>query len=50
MFLSLGDQSAVVVEPDRDDDGVVRVFSRGAWKTFDMDKVFGISSTQEEVQ
>lgn len=39
-----------MVEPDRDDDGVVRVFSRGTWKMFDMDKVFGVSSTQEEVQ
>ena len=44
-----GAQASVVVELDRDDDGVVHVLSRGSKKPFEMDRVFGCQSTQEEV-
>ena len=44
-----GTQADVVVQPDRDDDGVVRVLTKGTWKVFDLDKVFGPKSTQMEV-
>ena len=44
-----GSQAEVVVVPDHEDNGVLQVLSRGTWKTFDLDRVFGISSTQEEV-
>lgn len=39
----------MVVEPDADDDGILCVLNRGNWKRFEMDKVFGPSSTQEQV-
>ena len=45
-----GTQADVVVHPDRDDDGVVKVLTKGTWKVFDLDKVFGPKSTQIEVQ
>ena len=38
-----------MVDPDKEDDSVVRVYSRGSWKRFEVDKVFGQSSTQDEV-
>ncbi|XP_064399470.1 kinesin-like protein KIFC3 [Halichondria panicea] len=44
-----GSQAELVVIPDSDDNGVVRVRSRGTWKTFDLDRVFSIGSRQEEV-
>ena len=44
-----GTQASVVVQPDRDDDGVVRVITKGTWKVFELDKVFGPMSTQMEV-
>ena len=43
------DPTQVVVEVDGEDDGLVRVLSRSSWKSFDLDKVFGPSSTQEQV-
>lgn len=44
-----GSQAAVVVQVDAVDDGVLYVHSKGAWKTFELDKVFGPQSSQEEV-
>ncbi len=44
-----GSQTELVVDPDSDDNGVLRVRSRGTWKSFDLDRVFSIGSTQEEV-
>ena len=38
-----------VVSFDQDDDALVNVLSKGALKTFEMDKVFTPRSTQEEV-
>ena len=39
----------MVVEAETEDDGILRVFNRSSWKIFEMDKVFGPSSTQEQV-
>lgn len=44
-----GSNCGVVVSPDRDDDGVIHVYSKESWKPFTMDKVFGSRSTQEQV-
>ena len=45
-----GSPAALVVEPDSDDDGLLRVYNRNTWKNFEMDKVFSPSSTQEQVK
>ena len=39
----------MVVETDADDDGLLDVFYRDAWRRFEMDKVFGPSSSQKQV-
>ncbi len=44
-----GPQAADVVETDQDDNGVLHVLARGSWKAFEMDRVFGPQSTQEQV-
>lgn len=44
-----GLQATVVVKPDTEDDTVVRVFSKGVWKEFEVDKVHPPQSTQQEV-
>lgn len=44
-----GSAAAVVVKPDAEDDGVLSALSHGTWRRFEMDKVFGPSSTQEQV-
>ena len=44
-----GSAAAVVVKPDTEDDGALSVLSHGSWRRFEMDKVFGPSSTQEQV-
>ena len=43
-----GSNTTIVVHPDRDDDGLLYVH-RGNRKVFEMDKVFGPDSKQEEV-
>ena len=40
----------VVVRPDGDDDGILHVRRGDCWRSFQMDKVFGQSSTQEQVE
>ena len=47
--LLTGAQASIIVKPDPEDDGLLSVFSHGSWKTFEVDKVFGIHSTQEQV-
>ena len=44
-----GSPAAIVVEPETDDDGILHVFNRDIWKRFEVDRVFGPSSTQEQV-
>ena len=44
-----GSLATVVVEPETDDDGILCVFNRDSWRRFEVDKVFGLSSTQEQV-
>ena len=39
-----------VITFDEDDDGILNVFSKGANKPFEMDKVFKPESTQEQVK
>ena len=31
------------------DEGVVSVYSKGSWKQFDVDQVFGSTSSQQQV-
>lgn len=45
----MGAQAAVVTQTDREDDGVLRVLTKGSWKSFEVDRVFGFQSTQEQV-
>lgn len=45
-----GKQAESVISFDEDDDGILSVFSRGANKPFEMDKVFRPESTQEQVR
>ena len=44
-----GSQVAMVVRADQEDDGVLYVQSKGAAKMFELDRVFGPQSSQEEV-
>ena len=44
-----GQNSEIVVDPDEHDDGVVNVSHDRETKSFKVDKVFGKSSTQEQV-
>ena len=39
-----------VISFDKEDDGILYVFSKGANKLFEMDKVFKAESTQEQVR
>ena len=44
-----GENSKIVVVPDKHDDGVVNVFYKNGTKSYKVDKVFGECSTQEQV-
>ena len=37
------------MQQDSEDDGLLCVRSRGSWKQFELDRVFGPSSSQEQV-
>lgn len=39
----------IVVHPDKEDDSIVHVQNRGNEKPFEVDRVFGPRSTQNEV-
>jgi len=45
-----GPNSRIVVVPDKEDDALVKVLWKGQTKSLEVDKVFGDSSTQEQVQ
>jgi len=45
-----GKHAENVISFDEDDDAILNVFSKGATKLFDMDKVFRPESTQEQVR
>ena len=45
-----GAAGAIVVETDTEDDGVVHVLSKGSWKPFTVDRVFGPRSAQKQVK
>ena len=49
IVLLLGSDASVVVDSDVDDDSLVHIHNRGSVKTFEVDKVFGPNSTQQEV-
>ena len=44
-----GLNSRIVVTPDKDDDAIVKVLWKGQTKSLEVDKAFGESSTQEQV-
>ena len=46
----LGSDATLVVHEDNEDDGIVGVENRGNLKKFEVDKVFGPRSTQQEVK
>ena len=41
--------ACIAVNPDKEDDSIVHVQNRGNTKSFEVDKVFGPKSTQNEV-
>lgn len=45
----LGSDASIVVKSDVDDDGIVYVHNRENVRKFEVDQVFGPSSTQQEV-
>jgi len=45
-----GSQAAIVARVDQEDDGILYVHSKGTSKIFELDRVFGPQSSQEEVQ
>ena len=49
-MICLGSDASVAVKVDTEDDGIVHVENRDIIKTFEMDKVFGPSSSQQEVR
>lgn len=49
LVLLAGSPAAIVVEPETDDDGILCVFNRDSWRRYEVDRVFGPSSTQEQV-
>ena len=44
-----GSGAALVVQPDPEDDSVVRVQFKGRQQHFEVDKVFGADSSQQQV-
>lgn len=44
-----GSQAAIVARLDQEDDGILHVHSKGTSKIFELDRVFGPQSSQEEV-
>jgi hypothetical protein len=46
---TIGPESSIVVNPDTDDDSIVHVKNRGNEKLFEVDRVFRLTSTQNEV-
>ena len=49
LYFFLGSDSSKVVEVDNEDDSLVCVENRGGVKIFQMDKVFGPKSSQQQV-
>lgn len=45
----VGPDASIVVECDKEDDGIIYVLNRGNLKKFEVDKVFGPRSSQQEV-
>lgn len=44
-----GSQAAIVARVDQEDDGILHVHSKGTLKIFELDRVFGPQSSQQEV-